>query len=67
MAAVLGIIGLLIPALILGGVYAESVNSFLRTRVPQLCFEDSILLVWGSLVLGAFTLGLVAMYILMYP
>ena len=67
MAAVLGIVGLLIPALILGGVYADSVNAFLRTRAPQLCFEASTLLIWGSLVLGAFALGLVTMYVLMYP
>jgi hypothetical protein len=61
------IVGLVIPALILGGVYSDNVNAFLCNRIPQLAFQGERLLFWGMLVLVAFVFGMIVMYMMLYP
>jgi hypothetical protein len=61
------IVGIVIPALILGGVYSDTLNRFLCHRMPQLAFEGERLLFWGMLVLTAFVFGLIAMYLMLMP
>jgi hypothetical protein len=61
------VVGLAIPVLILGGLYSDALNSFLARRIPQLEFEGDRLLLWGMLVLVAFVLGMIVMYMTLYP
>lgn len=61
------IVGFIIPALILGGLYSDTLNAFLCDRIPQLVFEGERLLFWGMLVLVAFVFGMIVMYMVLYP
>ena len=53
--------------LILGGVFAEPIARSIRRRIPNFSYEGELFLIWGTLVLSAFTLGLVVMYLLSKP
>jgi hypothetical protein len=52
-----------IGGLILGGLLADSITALVRRYVPRFSFDGEIYLFWGILVLTAFTLGLMAMYL----
>jgi len=50
--------------LILGGVFAEPITHSIRRRIPNFTYEGELLVIWGTLVLAAFALGMVVMYLL---
>ncbi len=58
--AVLGII-------IVSGLYMERIDAFLWRRSPGGTMTGSSLLLWGLLLLAAFAIGLVVMYVIVLP
>ncbi len=52
-----------ILVLILGGVFSEPIANWLRRRFNW-SYEGERVLVWGMIILSAFSLGLVVMYLL---
>ncbi len=53
--------------LILGGIFAEPIAAHVRRRVPDFSYEGEGFLLWGLVLLAAFALGLVVMYLLLKP
>jgi hypothetical protein len=60
---VLFILGLMIA----GGLSTEKIDAFLCRRSPGSTMTGSSLLRWGLVLLAAFALGLVVMYVLAFP
>ncbi len=55
-----------IVILILGGVFSEPIADWLHRRFNW-SYEGEQLLLWGLIVLSAFTFGLMVMYMLLKP
>lgn len=53
--------------LILGGIFAEPIAAQARRRIPDFSYEGEGFLLWGLVLLAAFALGLVVMYLLLKP
>lgn len=54
-------IGLLIG----GGVLAEPIAAFIHRRFSNFSYEGDAFMIWGGLLLAAFVLGLLVMYVLL--
>lgn len=67
MAIIFPIIFLVVIFLILGGVFAEPITVLIRRRVPHFSYEGEVFLLWGLLVVAAFALGLMVMYLILRP
>lgn len=50
--------------LIVGAMLDDRFVSLVRRRVPNFSYEGGTLLMWGALVLAAFSFGLVVAYLL---
>lgn len=55
----------IIAVLIMGGIFSEPIAAFVRRRLPGFTYEGEVFLIFGSLVIAAFIIGLVVMYILL--
>jgi hypothetical protein len=64
-AALLLAILVIVMVLILGGVFAEPITLAVRRRFPGFSYEGDTVLLVGLLILAAFTVGLVVMYLLL--
>lgn len=56
---------IMIGLLILGGVLSETIIAIVRRRFPHFSYEGDNFLLWGGMVLSAFTLGMLLMYLLL--
>lgn len=54
-----------IGLLIIGGIYAEFIAAFIHRRFSNFSFKGDTFMVWGGLILTAFVLGLLVMYLLL--
>jgi hypothetical protein len=54
-----------IGLLVLGGVFAEPIAAFIHRRFSSFSYEGDTFMVWGGLMLTAFVLGLLIMYLLL--
>jgi hypothetical protein len=63
MSFLLTVVILGIGALIAGGLLADSITALMRRYVPRFSFDGEMYLFWGIMVLTAFTLGLMVMYL----
>ncbi len=57
----------MIAMVTLGGVYAQQIVAIFRRRVPGFTYEGELFLMWGLVLVAAFALGLVVMYLLLKP
>ncbi len=59
---------LLIVALFwLLGIYSEQITAVVRRRSPDFWLEGDVLMIWGLVLVAAFALGLVVMYLILRP
>lgn len=58
---------LVIALFTLGGIYSEQISTVLRRRSPDFWFEGDLLMIWGLVLVAAFALGLVVMYLILRP
>lgn len=49
--------------LIILGVYSESISAVIHRRIPNFSYEGENLLIWGSIIIATFVIGLIAMYL----
>ena len=61
------LIGLVVAIgiLVIGGIFSEPISRFIRRRVPGFSYEGDGFLLWGALLIAAFSIGLMVMYLLM--
>jgi hypothetical protein len=61
------LIGLVVAigVLVIGGVFSEPISSVIRRRVPDFSYEGEMFLLRGALVIAAFSIGLIVMYLLL--
>jgi uncharacterized BrkB/YihY/UPF0761 family membrane protein len=57
----------LIGLLIFGGLFANAIHSFAQQRLPNHGQEGESLLIWGGMLLTAFLMGLLVMYLFLRP
>lgn len=57
---------IIIGLLILGGVFVEPITGLIRQRFLGFAYEGDIFLIWGGLIISAFVLGLLVMYLLLH-
>jgi hypothetical protein len=55
----------MIGILILGGVFAEPIAALVHRRFSGVSYEGEQFMVWGALIITAFALGLVIMYLIL--
>lgn len=55
----------MISLLIVGGVFAEAITTFIHRRFPHFYYEGDTFLLWGGLIITAFVFGLLVMYLLL--
>jgi hypothetical protein len=53
-----------IGVLICGGLLSERITAVVHRRAPRFRYDGEIFLLWGLLVVAAFALGLMVMYLL---
>ncbi len=58
---------LVIALFSLGGIYSERITAVIRRRSPDFAFEGDLLMMWGLVLVAAFALGLVVMYLILRP
>lgn len=63
---VLLVLVIAIGLLIVGGVFAEPITTFIHRRFLGFSYEGDVFIVWGGLMLTAFVLGLLVMYLLLH-
>ncbi len=62
---VLSVFVVAIGLLIVGGVFAEPIAAFIHRRFSSFSYEGDTFMMWGGLLLAAFVLGLLVMYVLL--
>lgn len=65
MLALFLVLIVMIGILILGGVFAEPMAALLHRRFSGVSYEGEKFMVWGALIITAFALGLVIMYLIL--
>ncbi|GIK42926.1 MAG: hypothetical protein BroJett011_67590 [Chloroflexota bacterium] len=55
-----------IGLLIIGGVFSEPIAAFIYRRFSNFSYEGDTVMMWGGLMLAAFVLGLLVMYLLLH-
>ncbi len=65
MAALFALVFLAIVVLILAGVMSDRIMAVVRHRAPNFWFEGEGLILWGLVVLAAFAMGMVVMYLIL--
>jgi hypothetical protein len=63
MTLLLIVLIMLISLLILASVFTNAISAFLQKRLPTWRFEGEHLLLWGGMLLAAFAIGLLVMYL----
>jgi hypothetical protein len=63
MTILLIVLVVLISLLIVGGVFANPITAFVQQRLPNRGDEGEQLLLWGGMLLTAFVIGLLVMYL----
>ncbi|GIK42948.1 MAG: hypothetical protein BroJett011_67810 [Chloroflexota bacterium] len=56
---------IMISLLIVGGLFSTPIMAFIHRRLPNLSGEDDMFLLWSGLIVAAFILGLLVMYVLL--
>jgi uncharacterized BrkB/YihY/UPF0761 family membrane protein len=49
--------------LLILSVYSESILAFIHRRIPDFTYEGETLLLWGSIIIATFVIGLIALYL----
>jgi len=65
--AVLITLIVMIAILIVGGVFSEPIAAWIRRRFPRFTYEGATFLLIGALEVTAFTMGLLLMYLILWP
>jgi len=65
--ALLLVLVVVIGLLIISNLFVNPIMTLLRRRFPNLPDESEGCLVWGALIITAFVLGLLVMYLLLHP
>jgi hypothetical protein len=55
----------MISLLIMVGLFSNPIMAFIHRRRPNFSVEDDTFLLWGGLIVAAFILGLLVMYVLL--
>jgi hypothetical protein len=55
----------MIGIIILGGIFAEPIAVLIHRRFSGVSYEAEQFMVWGALVISAFAMGLVIMYLIL--
>jgi hypothetical protein len=63
--AVLLALVIAIGLLIVGGVFSEPIVAFIHRYFSSFSYQGDSFMVWGGLMLSAFVLGLLVMYLLL--
>jgi hypothetical protein len=63
MTVLLIVLVVLVSLLIVGGVFADPIAAFVQHRLPNRGYEGGQLLLWGGMLLTAFVIGLLVMYL----
>jgi hypothetical protein len=66
MRSLLIVLILLISLLILGSVFANPITAFVQRRLPNRGCEGEQILLWGGMLLAAFVIGLLVMYLFLH-
>lgn len=56
---------IMISLLILGGLFSTPIMAFIHRHLPNFLAEDDTILLWGGLMMAAFIMGLLVMYLLL--
>jgi hypothetical protein len=56
---------IIIGLLIMAGLFSNSIMAFIHRRLPHFSGEDDTFLLWSGLIVTAFILGLLVMYVLL--
>lgn len=56
---------IIISLLIMAGLFSNPIMAFIHRRLPNFSGEDDTFLLWGGLMVAAFILGLLVMYVLL--
>jgi hypothetical protein len=56
---------IMISLLIVGGLFSTPIMAFIHRYLPNFSTEDDTFLLWGGLMVAAFILGLLVMYLLL--
>ncbi|HXV41592.1 MAG TPA: hypothetical protein VEC96_00895 [Anaerolineae bacterium] len=56
---------IMISLLIVGGLFSNPIMAFIHRRLPNFAGEDDTFLLWSGLIVAAFILGLLVMYVLL--
>ena len=65
MAALFALVFFAIVVLIMAGLWSDRIMAVIRHRAPDFWFEGEGLILWGLLVLAAFAMGMVVMYLVL--
>jgi hypothetical protein len=57
---------IMIGLLMMGGLFSNPIITFIHQRLPHLSAEGDTFLLWSGLVVAAFILGLLVMYVLLH-
>lgn len=66
MTFLLMLLTVLICLLILGGLFAKPINGLVQRRLANRGYEGEQFLLWGGMLLAAFVIGLVVMYLILH-
>jgi hypothetical protein len=66
MTVILFALVIAIGLLIVGGVFAEPIAAFIHRLFSSFSYEGDTFMVWGGLIITAFILGLLVMFILLH-
>ncbi len=65
MPVLLLVLIVIIGLLIMGGLFSKPLMTFMRRHLPHFSTEGDTFLLWSGLVVTAFILGLLVMYIML--
>ena len=67
MLTILAVIVIAIAAILLGGVFSESIAGVVRRRIPDFSYDGDTFLLWGLLGITGLVLGLIVTYLVSRP
>jgi hypothetical protein len=56
---------IIIGLLIMGGLFSNPIMAFIHRRLPNFSGEGDMFLLWSGLIVAAFILGLLVMYVVL--
>ena len=66
MSVLLLVLTILIGLLIMAGLFSNPIMAFFHRRLPNFSGEGDTFLLWSGLMVAAFILGLLVMYVLLH-